>query len=124
MDMNEKYSRLCEKNFQKMQGFMEVCLLLLLYKEAGHGYGLIEGLHYFGFTKGNLNISTLYKTLRRMEEDGLVKSLWERGDQGPRKRVYDISDLGKQELDNWVDFLKLRVERIDKVIDTYEKITD
>ena len=120
--MNEKYSKLCEKNFQKMQGFMEVCLLLLLYKESGHGYGLIEGLQHFGFTKENLNISTLYKTLRRMEKDGLVRSLWEKGDQGPRKRVYDISDLGRQELDNWVDFLKLRVERIVKVIDTYEKI--
>ncbi|MDD2427100.1 MAG: helix-turn-helix transcriptional regulator [Eubacteriales bacterium] len=121
--MSDKYSRLCQKNFQKMQGFMEVCLLLLLYKESGHGYGLIEGLSYFGFTEENLNLSTLYKTLRRMENDGLVRSLWEMGDQGPKKRVYDITDLGRQELEDWVDFLRLRVERIGKVIDRYEKIT-
>ena len=120
--MSEKYARLCEKNYQKMQGFLEVCLLLLLYKESGHGYGLIEGLVHFGFLEEGLNISTLYKTLRRMEKDGLVRSFWEIGDQGPQKRVYDITDKGRHELDWLIDILKLRVERIGKVIDGYETI--
>ncbi|HZJ91042.1 MAG: hypothetical protein GXY99_05980 [Clostridiaceae bacterium] len=120
--MSEKYARLCEKNYQKMQGFLEVCLLLLLYKESGHGYGLIEGLVHFGFLEEGLNISTLYKTLRRMEKDGLVRSFWEIGDQGPQKRVYDITDKGRHELDCWIDILKLRVERIGKVIYGYETI--
>jgi DNA-binding PadR family transcriptional regulator len=122
IDMGEKYSKLCEKSYQKMQGFMEVCLLVLLYKESGHGYGLIEQLHHFGFTEENINISTLYKTLRRMEEDKLVVSSWEQGDQGPQKRVYYITDSGKHELENWVVFLKLRKERISKLINRYEQI--
>ncbi len=120
--MSEKYASLCEKNYQKMQGFLEVCLLLLLYKQSGHGYGLIEGLGHFGFLDEGLNISTLYKNLRRMEKDGLVRSLWESGDQGPKKRVYDITDRGRHELHCWIGILKLRVERLGKVIEGYETI--
>lgn len=111
------------KTYQKMQGFMEACLLLLLYNEPGHGYGLIEGLQCFGFTEDNLNISTLYKTLRKMEEDELVVSSWEHGDQGPKKRVYNITDSGKRELEDRVEFLKQRKERIGMLIKRYEQDT-
>lgn len=120
--MNVKYSKLCESNYQKMQGFMEVCLLLLLYKEPGHGYGLIEQLSFFGFIEENFNVSSLYRTLRKMEKDGLVISSWLEGSQGPKKRVYNITDVGKQELETWVVILKLRKERINKLINRYEQI--
>ena len=105
-----------------MQGFLDVCLLVLLTKEPGHGYGLIEGLNQFGFSDENLNISTLYKSLRKMEDDGFVVSSWEEGDQGPKKRIYQISSAGKDELADWVAFLKLRKQRISKLIDSYDEI--
>jgi len=80
---------------------MEVCLLLLLFDKTGHGYGLIEQLTYFGFSEEQINVSTLYRTLRKMEKEGSVISDWEEGGQGPKKRVYNITDTGKKELENW-----------------------
>jgi PadR family transcriptional regulator PadR len=103
-----------------MERFMEVCLLLLLYEEAGHGYGFIEQLSYFGFSEEQLNVGTLYRTLRKMEKEGSVISVWEEGGQGPKKRVYKITDNGKRELGNWIQFLKDRKARIDKLIKKYE----
>lgn len=118
--MNVRHSKLCEGTYHKMERFLEVCLLLLLYKESGHGYGLMDQLVYFGFAEEKLNVSTLYRTLRKMEKDDLVVSTWEEGAQGPQKRVYKITDEGKQELEYWIQILKLRKERINKLIDNYE----
>ncbi|MDD4632086.1 MAG: PadR family transcriptional regulator [Proteiniphilum sp.] len=106
-----------------MERFLEVCLLLLLYDEAGYGYGLIEQLEYFGFTQEELNVSTLYRTLRKMEKEGLVSSLWEEGGQGPRRRVYEITEDGKKNLKQWIKILEIRKTRIEKLILKYEDKT-
>jgi PadR family transcriptional regulator PadR len=116
----EERSLFCNRKPHRMERFMEVCLLLLLYEEAGHGYGFIEQLSYFGFSEEQLNVGTLYRTLRKMEKEGSVISVWEEGGQGPKKRVYKITDNGKRELGNWIQFLKDRKARIDKLIKRYE----
>ena len=103
-----------------MERFLEVCLLLLLYDEIGYGYGLIEQLASFGFSETDLNLSSMYRTLRKMEKEGLVTSLWEDSGQGPRKRVYEITIDGKNELDQWIRILKIRKSRIESLINKYE----
>lgn len=102
---------------------MEICLLLLLYQETSHGYILAEQLNNFGFSKEELNMGSLYRTLRKMEKDSLVTSCWEEGRQGPRKRVYQITDTGKRNLKNWIEILKKRRKRISKLMNHYEKTT-
>ena len=104
----------------KMERFLEVCLLVLLYDEVGYGYGLIEELEYFGFSREELNVSTLYRTLRKMEKENLVTSLWEEGGPGPRRRVYKITKDGKVHLDQWITVLESRKKRIEKVIKKYD----
>jgi PadR family transcriptional regulator PadR len=123
VNVTEDRALFCDGKHQKMQGFMEVCMLLLLYQESRHGYGLIEHLAFFGFSEEQLNISTLYKTLRKMELEGSVASCWEVGGQGPKKRVYNITNVGKNELENWVQILKVRKTRIEMLLDKYEETT-
>lgn len=113
----------CNRKNHKMERFLEVCLLLLLYDEVGYGYGLIEQLEYFGFSKDDLNVSTLYRTLRKMEKENLVLSFWEEGGPGPRRRIYEITEGGKKNLDLWIPILKIRKSRIDKLIEKYEDKT-
>ena len=120
--MTEEHSLFCNGKHHKMERFMEVCLLLLLYEETGHGYGLIEQLSYFGFSKEQLNVSTLYRTLRRMEKEGSVVSAWEEGGKGPKRRVYNITDSGKKELEKWIQILKGRKARIEKLINRNESL--
>jgi PadR family transcriptional regulator, regulatory protein PadR len=119
-NMMQKYQTLfCEDKHHKMEKFLEVCLLLLLYDEIGYGYGLIEQLVYFGFSKDELNVSTLYKTLRKMEKDKLVSSFWQKSGRGPRRRVYKITDGGKKILAQWILTLERKKERIDTIIKSY-----
>lgn len=107
----------------KMDRFLEVCLLVILYDKLGYGYGLIEDLEDFGFSGEDLNVSTLYRTLRKMETEGLVTSIWEESGLGPRRRVYKIAEAGKNDLSNWVLTLKNRKIKIEKLIKKYEEKT-
>lgn len=120
--MAEKHEFCCNSKHHKMERFLEVCLLLLLYDEAGYGYGLIEQLTFFGFTQDELNVSTLYRTLRKMEKEERVTSFWEEGGPGPKRRVYKITGHGKQELAQWIKILKARRARIGKLIGRYEEL--
>jgi PadR family transcriptional regulator, regulatory protein PadR len=119
--MKDKQTVFCNDKSHHMERFLEVCLLLLLYDEIGYGYGLIEQLVTFGFSPEDLNVSTLYRTLRKMEGEGLVTSLWEESDQGPKRRVYEITSEGKQNLDQWIKVLKMRKCRIENLIVHYDK---
>ena len=65
----------------------------------------MENLSRFGFIEDEVDISTIYRKLRTMEKDNLVISSWSESDQGPKKRIYKITDLGIEELDQWIDFL-------------------
>ncbi len=107
-----------------MHRFMEVCLLYLLCngKTECHGYSLAEELKNFGFTDDELNISTLYRTLRHMEQNDWVISHWESGGQGPNRRVYSITAQGRRALDEWIDVLQKRRERIDKLLCAYASL--
>ena len=120
-NMREMPSLFCDHKPHHMEAFPGGFLLLLLYDEVGYGYGLVEQLSHFGFSEPDLNVSTLYRTLRKMEHDGLVTSLWESGGQGPRRRVYEITDDGRSELDQWIKVLKVRKARIETLVGAYDR---
>lgn len=103
-----------------MRRFMEVCLLELLRAGTAHGYALAEKLGGFGFASDELEYSTLYRTLRSMEQSGWVESFWESGDQGPKKRVYSLTQQGSAALDEWIQILHQRRERITMLLDLHE----
>lgn len=50
----------------------------------------------------------------------MVKSFWEESEQGPRKRVYQITQKGRKELEGWIGFLKTRKNQIEKILSKYK----
>lgn len=113
-----------QKNCLPMNRFMEVCLLFLLSKGDNecHGYSPTEKLKSFGFAQDELNISTLYRTLRHMEQSAWVRSHWESGGQEPQRRVYSITAQCRDALADWVQVLKARRARIGLLLDAYEQL--
>ena len=120
--MNIEGSSLSHIKNNQMERFIEVCLLVLLKEEPGYGYGLIDELAGFGLDPAQLNVSTLYRSLRKMEKEKLVISKWESGGQGPRRRVYEITDQGAQDLKQWIQILKMRKQRIEQLIMRFDKL--
>lgn len=61
--------------------------------DASHGYALTKWLREQGFAPRA--VGTMYRHLRRLEEDGLVTSVWEPSQtRGPRRRVYSLTPEG------------------------------
>lgn len=91
------------RNFGNIERFVEPCILLLLSQNPSHGYSLMEDLEHKCGEK--VDIGNLYRTLRRMEMDGWVKSDWSKNESGPDRRTYTITQDG-------LDFLKSAVSSL------------
>src|ERR1043166_4413385 len=69
-------------------------VLLAVSLQRAHGYLIEEYLRSVGFF--GLEMSTLYRTLRQLEKNGLLNSTWEAGPAGPARRVYVLTDIGRR----------------------------
>jgi PadR family transcriptional regulator, regulatory protein PadR len=78
------------------RNFLRPCILLLLREQPAHGYDLLERLRPLGFVRDDPG--RLYRTLRALEGDGLVRSVWEGSDSGPDRRVYELTRAGMEDL--------------------------
>ncbi len=81
------------------RNYLRPCLLLLLAEEPTYGYEVREKLGEL--SPSHWDPGTVYRTLNTMEDDGLVRSTWERSAEGPRRRLYEITDAGDCELGAW-----------------------
>ena len=78
------------------RNFLRPCVLLLLREQPAHGYDLIERLRSLGFTRDDPG--RLYRALRSLEDEGLVRSAWEPSGTGPDRRIYELTRAGVEEL--------------------------
>jgi poly-beta-hydroxybutyrate-responsive repressor len=86
------------------KNFMIPFLLLSLRNWNLHGYKLIQQLMSFGFT--SVDQGNVYRTLRQLEKDNLIKSEWDTSSDGPARRIYSITDAGEQYLKMWASSLE------------------
>ena len=107
---------------RRVMSFLQPCLLVMLHRGQAHGYSLLNGLDEFGFGKGQLDASLVYRALREMEAAGLVVSEWGVDSQGPRRRVYAITEEGEQHLVGWLADLRRTRQEIDDLLAAYERI--
>lgn len=83
---------------------MRHALLALLSKEPAHGYELKQSIEAeLGELWPPVNVGQIYKTLGRLEADGLVRSANVAQASRPDKKVFELTAAGRDELGAWVD---------------------
>ena len=92
-------------------------ILLSLREWNSYGYELMQRASMFGFEA--MNPGTLYRTLRRMEKDGVVESSWETSGGGPARRMYAITGSGNAHLEIWVKSLERYQHSMDYFFELY-----
>lgn len=102
--------------------FLESCLLVLLHREPGYGYNLMDGLKEFGFQTKEMDISILYRALRDLETAGLVVSSWGEESLGPQRRIYTITSQGEAALSEWIASLRQRRKEIEALEAAYDAV--
>ena len=104
----------------RVRGFIQPWLLLLLAQGPAHGYELMDQLG----RDENVPLADpalLYRTLRQFEEDGLVSSDWDTGGTGPARRVYQITEKGREYLRAWAENIEHMRVRLKHFMEEYRK---
>ncbi len=109
----------------RVERFVEPALLLLLSERPMHGYELLELLPGIAQEERRVDLGNLYRLLRSLEEEGVVASEWDESLPGPAKRVYRLTDSGRELLARWADALGEARDVITAFIDRYrgEEVT-
>ncbi len=82
--------------------FTTAAVLLLLTEGPSHGYQLLSRLRpMLPKDATPPDTSGLYRMLRGLEGDGSVRSSWANSGRGPSRRVYELTDSGRDSLDQW-----------------------
>lgn len=104
----------------RVERFVEPALLLLLEERPAHGYELLERLPAL-IGDQRVEMGNLYRLLRALEDEGLVRSEWDATAPGPAKRRYELTAEGMRLLRQWVEALRAAQSRIESFIDRYER---
>ncbi|MFY8136741.1 MAG: PadR family transcriptional regulator [Flavobacteriales bacterium] len=77
---------------QMRKGVLEFCILSILQRGEAYPSDIMAELK-----KAKLIVveGTLYPLLTRLKNDGLLSYRWEESNQGPPRKYYHITDIGK-----------------------------
>jgi poly-beta-hydroxybutyrate-responsive repressor len=109
----------CECPSGKMTRFVEPCLLFFLSQKDSYGYELMAQLGDFGFHKAAPDPAMVYRTLRYLEKEGFVVSMWDTKGTGPAKRNYRLTPKGTGLLHLWAESIALRKQVLEKFLKQY-----
>jgi poly-beta-hydroxybutyrate-responsive repressor len=103
----------------RVERFLEPALLLLLAEQPAHGYELVD--RAAELVPGERpELGGLYRVLRALEEDGLVRSEWDAAEPGPAKRMYELTPAGHALLRAWAKALKQTQVVVDAFLERLE----
>ena len=99
--------------------FLQPCLLLLIAEAPAHGYDLLDRLAAFGFDR---DPGGLYRTLRSMEREGLVRSEWQLRETGPGRRRYELTARGLTQLRECAEALTVTRQIVGAYLERYRMV--
>jgi DNA-binding PadR family transcriptional regulator len=107
-----------EKDFDA-QGFAkdihELLVLSTLREEAKHGYQIALDVETDSNGLFRFRHGTLYPILHRLEEEGLIRGSWSKG-QGRRKKVYALTGSGRRHLSGGTNRVQEIVTRLMQIL--------
>ncbi len=109
----------CKCGGGRMERFLEPCLLMLLLRAPAHGYELLGRLAEFSLDPEQQDPGLLYRTLRRLEEEGYLTSHWDTDTSGPAKRLYQVTKDGQDLLHAWTGVVQRNLRTLNIFLDVY-----
>ena len=102
-----------------VRGFLQPRLILLLLQKPAHGYELMERLAENADMPG-ADPGLLYRTLRQLENEGLLRSTWDTEGQGPARRLYEVTPEGVDFLHAWAVRVRQIRQRLGQFLTQYD----
>jgi PadR family transcriptional regulator PadR len=91
---------------QLLRGTLDAAVLAVVAERDGYGYDVLRRLRAAGLN--DVGDASVYGTLRRLYSGGALTSYVLPSDEGPHRKYYGITELGRVQLDEarqvWGDF--------------------
>jgi len=101
--------------------WMQFLILRVVYEKSTHGYEITKKIEEISQGRHKIKSGTMYTTLRRMEQEGLLNSSWQKSKDGPDKRNYRVTKKGGRYLKKWLETIIERKKMMDKMVKFYNK---
>lgn len=82
-------------NAQLKKGILDMCILYIIQQQEMYGYDIMK---YMGGFFPEVDESTFYAILRRLNKDGLTEVYYGKDSNGPRRKYHRILNKGKESL--------------------------
>lgn len=99
---------------------VEPAALAALLYAGGYGYDMRKTILDRTGGEVDVDVGGLYRSLRRLEEEGAVVSRWCDEESGPRRREYELTQQGVELAEQWLDALRARRRLDDLLVDLLE----
>ena len=87
---------------------------------AVYGYDMRKAILERTNGEVDVDVGGLYRSLRRLEDEGAVASRWCDEDVGPRRREYELTQQGVELAEQWLDALRARRRLDDLLVELLE----
>ena len=108
----------------EVRRFIQPRLLLLLAKKASHGYELMEALRAIPGSENLSDPGMMYRTLRQLEKAEVLRSAWDTAGRGPARRVYELTKIGREQLEAWAAEIRKTGTHLEEFLTEYESIAE
>src|SRR5262249_38953146 len=83
-----------------LQGSLDLLVLKILSRRAPlHGYAIMTAIEQVSGEVLRVEEGSLYPALHRLEEAGFIRASWVTKDSGRRARMYELTAVGRKQLD-------------------------
>lgn len=123
MNMKNKKNKNCSCQGASLDKLIQPNILIILSsKKECHGYAIVQELEKIEVA--GIDKSGVYRTLKSMEERGIIKARWDNSEGDPPKKVYSLTDYGVGCLKNWVETLIDYRAKISEIINVGRNIIE
>jgi transcriptional regulator len=109
------------RDFDLLQGTLDLLVLKCLSTGANHGYGIAMRIHQLSDEALRVEEGSLYPALYRMEEQGLIESEWRVTENNRKAKFYSLTRKGRAAADAELASWKRLSKAITRVLRALEQ---
>ncbi|MFY9227355.1 MAG: PadR family transcriptional regulator [Blastocatellia bacterium] len=107
-----------DNRIELLQGTLDMLILKVLSRSELHGYAIARRIQEISEDVLKVEEGSLYPSLYRMEQKGWICASWGLSDNNRRAKYYQLTALGKQQLELEINSWQALSIAISKVMQT------